>query len=30
MNTYIPHDSGGEINILGGDSLGLCEEKKFI
>jgi hypothetical protein len=30
MNTYIPGDSGGEVSILGGDSMGLCEEKKFI
>jgi hypothetical protein len=28
MNTYIPGDSGGEVSILGGDSLGLCEEKR--
>jgi len=29
MNTYISGDSGGEVSILGGDSLRLCEEKKF-
>lgn len=30
MNTYIPGDSEGEVSILGGDILGLCEEEEFI
>ena len=28
MNTYISDDSGGEVSILGGDSLRLCKKKK--
>jgi len=30
VNTYVPGDSGGEVIILGGESMGLCEGKTFI
>jgi hypothetical protein len=33
-NTFLEHnvqgDSGGNVNILGGDSIGHCEEKELI